>query len=108
MTETCYNCENMNLSVLVPSLDEVVLQNIQTANHLTKDQDSVSPGFQFGQQLVNEHQFTSCLDHGLKTHFRHVRPASVRVSKLLDDLLLCSCAQTKDKIIKGYIGLVVC
>lgn len=59
---------------LSPFLDQVVLQDVQTADHLTEHQDSVAPGLQFGQQLVDQHQLAGGLDHGLEGHVRHVRP----------------------------------
>lgn len=78
------------MSLFLPFLDEVVLQDVQTADHLTEYQDSVSTGLQFWQQLVNEHQLAGSLDHGLEGHVWHIRPASVGVPELLEDLLFRS------------------
>lgn len=69
-----------------PFLNEVVFQDVQASHHLTEHQHSVSAGLQFGQQLVDEHQLASCLDHGLERHVRYVWP--MRVTELLCDLLL--------------------
>lgn len=53
-------------SDILPSLDEVVLQDVQTAHHLGKDEHTVPPSLQFGEQLVDQHQFPCSLDHGLE------------------------------------------
>ncbi len=53
-------------SGILPSLDEVVLQDVQTAHHLGKDEHTVTPSLQFGEQLVYKHQFSCSLYHGLE------------------------------------------
>lgn len=80
--------QRIALSGYLPSLDEVVLQNVKAADHLTEDQDSVASSFQFGQQLVNENKFTSSLDHSLKSHLWHIH--TVRLPELLRNLLFSS------------------
>lgn len=42
----------------LPSLDEVVFQDVQAAHHLRKDEHFVSTGLHLGEQLVNENEFT--------------------------------------------------
>lgn len=73
-----------------PFLDEVVLKDVQTPNHLTEHQNSVPARFQFGEQLINEHQFAGCLDHCLQGHVWHDCPATMGVPELLNDLLFRS------------------
>ena len=80
----------MLISLFLPFLDEVVLQDVQTANHLTEHQDSVSTCLQFGQQLVNEHKLACSLDHGLESHVWQIGPASVGVPELFNDLFFRS------------------
>lgn len=79
----------------VPSLDEVVLQDIQTADHLGEDEDLVSTGLHLGQQLVYEDQFTSRLHHGLQVEIKGNR--AVHLSEVLQDLLLSTWEKWTDK-----------
>lgn len=72
----------------LPSLYEVVLQDVQTANHLGKDQDFVSPSQQFGEQLINKHKFTGCLDHSLQLEVQCIW--TVALLKTFKNFLLCS------------------
>lgn len=69
-------------------MDEVVLQDVQTADHLGEDQDFVSPCQQFGQQLVNQHQFPCSLDHGLQLEVQRIW--TVALFKAFQNLLLSS------------------
>ena len=46
----------VNAAVLVASVEEVVLQHIQQASHLTEDQNPGPSGLQAGQQLVQQHK----------------------------------------------------
>lgn len=73
-------------SLCSPSLDEVVLQDVQAADHLGEDQHLVSSSQQLGQQLVDQHQFPGCLDHGLQLEVRCLW--TVALLEALQDLLL--------------------
>lgn len=48
-----------------PSLDEIVLQDVETAHHLREDEHFVAASNELGEKLVNEHQLPRRLDHGL-------------------------------------------
>lgn len=70
----------------LPSLDEVILQDVQAADHLREDQDFVSTSQQLWEQLIYEHQFTSRLDHGLQLEVYSVR--AVALPETFQNLLL--------------------
>lgn len=91
LTKTLY-LTSANFS---PFLDEVVLQDVQTADHLTEHQDSVTASFEFGKQLVNEHQLSGSLNHGLEGHVWHICPTTMGVPELLNDFFFRSCATNK-------------
>lgn len=71
-----------------PSLYEVVLHDVQAAHHLGEDEHLVSPGQQFGQQLVDQHQLPGRLDHGLQLEVQRVR--AVVPPEAIQNLLLRS------------------
>ena len=72
----------------LPSLDEVVFQDVQAANHLGEDEDLVAAGLHLGQQLVDEDQFASRLHHSLEVEVHG--GGTVHVPEVLQNLLLCS------------------
>ena len=71
-----------------PSLDEVVLQDVEAADHLGEDEHLVPPGQQLGQQLVYQHQLPRTLDHGLQLEVPRIR--AVAFPEAVQDLLLRS------------------
>ena len=71
-----------------PSLDEVVLQDVEAADHLGEDEHLVPPGQQLGQQLVYQHQLPRTLDHGLQLKVPCIW--AVALPEAVQDLLLCS------------------
>ena len=70
----------------LPSLDEVVLQDVQAADHLGEDEHLVPPGLHLGQELVYEDQFAGRLDHGLQGEVHGC--GAVDLAEVLQDLLL--------------------
>lgn len=72
----------------LPSLDEVVFQDVQAAHHLGEDENFVASGLHPRQQLVDEDQLPRRLHHGLqvKVHGR----GAVHLPEVLQDLLFCS------------------
>lgn len=79
---------HIRLKLNSPPLYEIVLQDVQAAHHLGEDQHFVATSQQFWQQFVNQHQFTSCLDHSLQLEIQRIW--TVAPSEALQDLLLCS------------------
>ena len=67
---------------------EVVLDDVEDADHLREDEHLVVSGLQLRQQLVDEHQLARRLDHRVEGHFR---PGAVNVARLVQDLLLRAC-----------------
>lgn len=58
---------------------------------------------QLGKQLVNEHQFSSCLDHRLQLEVWCLR--AVCFTEVFQDLLLCPCQVRMDLKITERFGL---
>ena len=46
----------INTAVLVASVQEVVLQDVQQSGHLAEDEDSRTSGLQPREELVKQHQ----------------------------------------------------
>lgn len=72
-----------------PSLNEVVFQYVQAAHHLGKDKHPVATSLQFGQQLVNQHELASSLDHRLELKIWRV--CTVCFFKLFQNFLFSTC-----------------
>lgn len=73
----------------LPSLNEVVFQYVQAAHHLGKDEHPVATSLQFGQQLVNQHELASSLDHRLELKIWRV--CIVCFFKLFQNFLFSTC-----------------
>lgn len=76
-------------AVASPSLNEVVFQYVQAAHHLGKDKHPVATSLQFWQQLVNQHELASSLDHRLELEIWRV--CIVCFFKLFQNFLFSTC-----------------
>ena len=72
-----------------PSLNEVVFQDVQAAHHLGEDEHPVAAGLQLRQQLVNQHELPSSLDHRLELKIWRV--GTVCFFKLFQNFLFSTC-----------------
>ena len=71
----------------VPSLNEVVFQDVQAAHHLREDEHPVAPGLHLGQQFVDEDQLPGRLYHRLQVEVEGI--GAVHLPEVLHDLLFC-------------------
>lgn len=76
-------------AVASPSLNEIVFQDVQAAHHLGEDKHPVATSLQLWQQLVNQHQLASSLDHCLE--LKIWRLCIVRFFKLFQNFLFSTC-----------------
>lgn len=55
---------------MLPSLNEVVFQDVQTSHHLREDEHLVPSCLHFRQQFVDEDELSSRLHHSLQVKVR--------------------------------------
>lgn len=79
----------------LPSLNEVVFQDVQAAHHLGEDEHLVSSSLHLGQQFVNKYQLPGRLHHGLQVKVDCSR--TTYFPEVLQDLLFCPwCSKNMD------------
>lgn len=71
----------------LPSLNEVVFQDIQAAHHLGEDEHPVPSGLHLGQQFVNKDQLPGRLHHRLQVKVDG--SGAIHLPEVLQDLLFC-------------------
>lgn len=72
----------------LPSLNEVVFQDVQAAHHLGEDEHLVASSLHLRQQFVNKDQFPRRLHHRLQVEVHGC--GAIHLPEVLQDLLLCS------------------
>lgn len=80
-------CFHLHLLPL-PSLNEVVFQDVQAAHHLGEDEHLVAPSLHLRQQFVDKDQLPSRLHHRLQVEVHGC--GAIHLPEVLQDLLLCS------------------
>lgn len=73
---------------LLPSLNEVVFQDVEAAHHLGEDEHLVASSLHLRQQLINKDQLPSRLHHSLQVKVDG--SGAIYLPEVLQDLLFCS------------------
>lgn len=77
----CYSLHREEFSKILPSLNEVVFQNVKAAHHLGEDEHLVASSLHLRQQFVNKDQLPCRLHHGLQMEVE--RSGAIHLPKVL-------------------------